>query len=679
MLKYLLSLLPLFFYSSIRGQTTPFPTPGMEYGSIYVCNPFDCATYTNNSMRYSGDTVLCGETWNSFKLLPNLSNAIFVRAEMGKYYRLYNCANQVLLYDFSKNIGDTILTGDLGALKVIDQGIFFSGNGGLRKKLVLQSFDPFNPQTYTWVDGIGDINRGFLRPSDFEGGYGQLICLRDSSGMIYQNPSPAFSADCNSLLCPWPRPAFDYSCENMTYYFTNLSKESDSYLWDFGDGESSTEPQPSHTFANPGCYTVYLKAKSDCLPQEFSTSKKIAVNAPFFWQKSLDQVPATFKKMQFLDPEHGWALSDQKIWKTSDGGIHWDSVPYPGPMRPVADLHFKDFEHGIVQIYKPGPPYYYSDILWTNNGTDWETQTFGIGGNPSVTAIERINDSVAVVGAHYQNLFLTKNWGQTWEKIQLSWLASLITDFEHIGGDTVYFIGTNQFPWPNSTTVFGKTYDLQQWTVQEFPGHNYGEILSFTSSVEGWMSNKSSVYHTTDGGQSWTKQLATGITEVEFTDSLHGWASGYSGVFGTIDGGITWEEQACARAGGYIRGLNVFAPGHACILFEDGLYRYKDTPDTIKLCLTSNTAEPDTKQGKLYSIFPNPSSDLIKIQWNGPKPAEVSFVLYSIQGLELLRWTYMETEQISLSRVPEGIYFLEAYYQDGSRWARAVEKLLVVR
>jgi len=103
--------------------------------------------------------------------------------------------------------------------------------------------------------------------------------------MIYQHLNPTFTLDCDSLLCPWPRPAFDYSCENMTYCFTNLSKESDTYFWDFGDGESSTESHPPHTFVNPGCHTVYLKAKSDCLPQEYTTLKKIAVNAPFFLAK----------------------------------------------------------------------------------------------------------------------------------------------------------------------------------------------------------------------------------------------------------------------------------------------------------------------------------------------------------------------------------------------------------
>lgn len=86
-------------------------------------------------------------------------------------------------------------------------------------------------------------------------------------------------------------------------------------------------------------------------------------------------MPEYFRAMQFLDTLHGWALVKKKIWKTSNGGINWENVPYPGAERPLIALDFSDFEHGMVQIYKPGgPPNYYSQILWTNNGTDWQIQ-----------------------------------------------------------------------------------------------------------------------------------------------------------------------------------------------------------------------------------------------------------------------------------------------------------------
>lgn len=49
----------------------------------------------------------------------------------------------------------------------------------------------------------------------------------------------------------------DSACGNKMVTFTNLSPEA-SYLWDFGDGQTSTETSPVHTYANNGDYQVTL-------------------------------------------------------------------------------------------------------------------------------------------------------------------------------------------------------------------------------------------------------------------------------------------------------------------------------------------------------------------------------------------------------------------------------------
>lgn len=44
--------------------------------------------------------------------------------------------------------------------------------------------------------------------------------------------------------------------------FTNFSQNASSYEWDFGDGNSSTEENPSHTYMATGDYTVVLTASN---------------------------------------------------------------------------------------------------------------------------------------------------------------------------------------------------------------------------------------------------------------------------------------------------------------------------------------------------------------------------------------------------------------------------------
>ncbi|WKZ74208.1 MAG: PKD domain-containing protein [Vicingaceae bacterium] len=61
-----------------------------------------------------------------------------------------------------------------------------------------------------------------------------------------------------------PYPKFEVPeplCAGQEFTFnntTNCLQYVQSWFWDFGDGFSSTQPNPSHTYANPGTYTVQL-------------------------------------------------------------------------------------------------------------------------------------------------------------------------------------------------------------------------------------------------------------------------------------------------------------------------------------------------------------------------------------------------------------------------------------
>ena len=50
----------------------------------------------------------------------------------------------------------------------------------------------------------------------------------------------------------------------VTASFTNTSVNADSYLWNFGDGNVSTDENPTHVYASTGIYTVSLIAYGNC-------------------------------------------------------------------------------------------------------------------------------------------------------------------------------------------------------------------------------------------------------------------------------------------------------------------------------------------------------------------------------------------------------------------------------
>lgn len=80
--------------------------------------------------------------------------------------------------------------------------------------------------------------------------------------------SDAVSTTINaSDIIPVPVAAFDASpaipgaaSVPITVFFNNLSTNADSYLWDFGDGTTSTDINPQHLYTKKGSFTVKLTA-----------------------------------------------------------------------------------------------------------------------------------------------------------------------------------------------------------------------------------------------------------------------------------------------------------------------------------------------------------------------------------------------------------------------------------
>ncbi len=60
--------------------------------------------------------------------------------------------------------------------------------------------------------------------------------------------------------------------------FTNYSVDAKFYLWDFGDGDTSTDENPTHAYTLPGTYTVTLTAISGNGKKKDITSQSIDVD-----------------------------------------------------------------------------------------------------------------------------------------------------------------------------------------------------------------------------------------------------------------------------------------------------------------------------------------------------------------------------------------------------------------
>jgi gliding motility-associated-like protein len=81
-------------------------------------------------------------------------------------------------------------------------------------------------------------------------------CINTATQTITVSPPPVVAAaaaptDCSTAnLVPGMAP--------YTPRFTNTTAGATGFLWDFGDGNTSTEPVPTHTYALPGLFQVSL-------------------------------------------------------------------------------------------------------------------------------------------------------------------------------------------------------------------------------------------------------------------------------------------------------------------------------------------------------------------------------------------------------------------------------------
>jgi PKD repeat protein len=124
------------------------------------------------------------------------------------------------------------------------------------------TLDAGNPgATYLWNTGATGQTLSVTTPGPYS------VTVTDQFGC-------SNSDDVNVTLEFSPSALFDFDWVNFGYSFefNNLSTPGATYSWDFGDGSSSTDVNPTHIYAFDGNYTVTLTVTNDCGTDTYSTS-----------------------------------------------------------------------------------------------------------------------------------------------------------------------------------------------------------------------------------------------------------------------------------------------------------------------------------------------------------------------------------------------------------------------
>jgi len=155
--------------------------------------------------------------------------------------------------------------------------------------------------------------------------------------LIAGTPSGCTEEYTDSVIVSFPEAVidvdpFDGGCIDSIFEFSSdnsiLSSGGEpivSYSWDFGDGNTSTEQNPQHSYSNPGEYEVILNftnsAGCEAVPDTFIVEVGTQQTALF----EIVDTACADSLLEFIDISVDSALIDEWLWDFGDGGTSTDS------------------------------------------------------------------------------------------------------------------------------------------------------------------------------------------------------------------------------------------------------------------------------------------------------------------------------------------------------------------
>lgn len=328
-------------YTFPAGVDSDTAEPGPDYGCLgsqpnpawyhmRILNPGDIEITMSSEPAYDIDFIAWGPYDDPVDPCPNqltadkivdCSYAIYAtevcyipNGQVGEYYILMitNFSNNPCEITFQKTAG----TGETDC-SILPPPIGSNSPVCVGEQIQLYA-DPVANATYSWTGPAGFTSsqqNPVIDNAQMEnaGTYTLTITLGG-------NQSEPISTEVAVFPMPDPAFSFDNACFGEPTQFTDLSTvdpptaEITAWQWDFGDGNSSSQQHPEHTYANAGTFQVTLSVFTDDQQCEQSLTQAVTVATAGAADAGPDQTVF-----------HGWyaTLSGNASGGSGDYGYHW--------------------------------------------------------------------------------------------------------------------------------------------------------------------------------------------------------------------------------------------------------------------------------------------------------------------------------------------------------------------
>lgn len=667
------------YHSALFSQTTEeyFTKEGLTFGAVFE----DGFTKYAHPFIYAGPDEVCGMAVQRYTYVVYNTEVrnVYYRFEAGKVYKVFphDCSEK-LLYNFDLTLG-----GYFGYLQLIDVSTIILKNGEERKQFKLQ--DP-NGNQVIWIEGIGDISTGFDAEVGILSWNGVLTftCAKIGEELLYikagEEENCAFSA-----CAPLPLEFDTYLATDGLRFVSHSTNNTDNLIWDFGDGNTSTETAPIHTYEENSCYLATLRVESECYYDGTEIEKYVSPCNATAAVRPLSELD-NFLAVQYDAHEHLYAYAYQDWADTLivncsiDEAQNWTSIitSTPSTAASMKDLLVIDSTHFLFTTHED------TRFYTENHGLTWQELPQEVSQAPIVT--NKATGELWQVDATEQNYWYSTDYGLNWTAMSIEG-ATIIQAMQYVEN------GNLLAQLPNG--VAHSSDSGSTWTIVE--GATWGE---FIDEVHGFRPTDQGIEKTIDGGLTWTSiNMNKKITTIQFTSPTHGWVSEGTNIYYTDDGLASIREFSCINlANNFIpkndSALYLIEGSYSLVstafaLFDmdglgdcyyatadedmDGYIAANDCDDTNPFVypgaieIPNNGIDEDCDGEDLVlvsdeqlhtnsiGVYPNPVSDLLLITL--PEGVDYHIHFYNVLGQTITEG--INTKQINTNTLPNGIYFME--------------------
>lgn len=289
-----------------------------------------------------------------------------------------------------------------------------------------------------------------------------------------------------------------------------------------------------------------------------------------------EQTTHQLSNVNFLSDDVGYVAAGKLVHKTTDGGITWES----------SSTHAWGTNTGTFFIDDTvGYTYGYYSLLYKtmNGGQTWDKLSFSINDLNQYTCVKFADYNTGYLidyrlSGHTYTLKRTDDGGVTWSPVSVPVEVIDVSAVEVLGPDNIWIASGRPFPNPEYYTnaesrVYHTTDGGLTWTAHSIGMANSSrpiESIMFFNELEGRVIASSHIYTTSDGGQTWEDHInydidpTNGNASVAWINPDTCYFAGYRpSLLRTYDNGITFEEL--------IHGVENY---YECVHFRDTLNGY---------------------------------------------------------------------------------------------------------